>query len=205
MSRKYSSNKAWGRSRGNDSTNIPWNLGDTIPKGAGLPLDLETGDPISSLATFGSGTLEDPCILYRCRPRFRGAELDRFNDFASWICKQLGFTHIWIRSHVHNWGTQRDKVTNLKTGEMEHGKDQHITIYLGYKEDWINVHGHVYVSTVKERGGDIPTELKSVEELQLQDGASPRNPRLYVWTSDMTKAPSSGHVQAMSSNNWRAK
>lgn len=57
-----SSNKAWRRPGGNESTNIQWNLGDPIPAGAALPLDKETGDPIWSLATYGSGTLEDPCV-----------------------------------------------------------------------------------------------------------------------------------------------
>lgn len=89
---------------------------------------------------------------------------------------------------------------------MEGGKDKHITIYLGYKEDWINVHGHVYVSTTKiPRVGDMPIALKPVEELQLQEGESPRNLRLYSWSSTMTQMPSDKHKEAMSSRNWRAK
>ncbi|KAI0449985.1 hypothetical protein F5B21DRAFT_492655 [Xylaria acuta] len=189
-----------------DSSNINWDPGDHVPTGAGLPIVQRTGNPISSLATFGAGTLEDPCILYRCPVLFAGRELDQFNNFASWICKELEFTHIWIRAHVHTCKTRRDSITGRKTGDVQHGEDSHITIYLGYRKDWINVHGDVYVKVVRSANGKayMPTELMPIGEMKPQDGQPPRNLRLYVWTSDMTKAPSAGHVRAMNSNNWRA-
>ncbi|KAI0860031.1 hypothetical protein F4860DRAFT_515291 [Xylaria cubensis] len=190
-----------------DPSNIPWDLGDQIPTGAGLPIVQRTKEPISSLATFGAGTPEDPCILYRCPVLFAGKELDQFHDFARWICQELGFTHIWIRAHVHTWKTRRDDITGRKTGDMQYGEDSHITVYLGFREDWINVHGDIYVKVLRTANGKtyMPTGLMHVEEMKLQDGQLPRNPRLYVWTSDMTKAPSAGLTRAMTSSNWRAK
>ncbi|KAI0903343.1 hypothetical protein F4823DRAFT_629489 [Ustulina deusta] len=189
----------------NDSQNVSWNLGDPIPPGAGLPAYPRTMEPIVSVETFGAGTLQDPCILYRCKPQFRNTELDQFNGFARWLCKHLGFTHIWIRAHVHDWKTQRDEITKLKTGELQRGEDNHITIYLGNRKDWINVHGDVYVSVVNARKGVVPNGLMPVESMHLQDGEPPRNLRLYSWTSKMTQISSARHTQAMGSKDWRAR
>ncbi|KAI0547613.1 hypothetical protein F4679DRAFT_586282 [Xylaria curta] len=189
----------------NDSSNVNWNFGDPIPIGAGLPVADHSNRPIESKATFGLGTLEDPCVQYRCRTEFEGNELDQFNSFARWICRELNFTHIWIRAHVHTWKTRRDNITKQKTRELQHGEDSHLTIYLGYRKDWINVHGDVYVESVPAAGGSMPIELMAMENLQPQNGQPPRNLRLYAWTPNMTKAPSAGHTRAMTSSNWRAK
>ncbi|KAJ3579656.1 hypothetical protein NPX13_g915 [Xylaria arbuscula] len=183
-----------------------WNPGNPLPRGAGLPLRPESDDPIKPVNVFGAGTLNDPCILYRCIPIFFGTELDQFNDFARWLCKKLGFTHIWIRAHVHNWTIVRDDITGAKTGDRQDGEDDHITIYLGNSANWIHVHGDVYVKvSVVGKKEHMPEDLRPVEELQLQDGKPPRNLRLFAWTPNLTTVTSSRRDEAMASQNWRAK
>lgn len=56
------------RNVGRNDLNISWNPGDPIPTGAGLPAQRGTGTPIVSIATFGEGTLNDPCVsfLHKC-------------------------------------------------------------------------------------------------------------------------------------------
>ncbi|GAW12360.1 hypothetical protein ANO14919_017260 [Xylariales sp. No.14919] len=77
-----------------NSNNLEWNPAP----GARLPLT-NNGTVLTSKASFGKGTLDDPRILYisKGHRNFEGADLNEFNEFARQQCKALGFTHIWIR------------------------------------------------------------------------------------------------------------
>ncbi|KAI0798325.1 hypothetical protein GGR55DRAFT_693268 [Xylaria sp. FL0064] len=188
--------------------NLEWNPAP----GARLPLDGD-GVTIASTASFGTGTKDDPRVSLVgrrlriwCSVQFKGAELNEFNEFVRQICKDLGFTHIWIRAFAHDWKTRRDTITAYKTGGIQKGEDFHITVYLGDRPDWINAHGDIYVDTRKIGNGKkmMPIGLMRTEKMKLQDDKAPRNPRLYVWTEKDTGRTTEKHDVAMASSNWRS-
>ncbi|KAI1364608.1 hypothetical protein F5Y08DRAFT_339524 [Xylaria arbuscula] len=169
-----------------DKGNLEWNPAP----GARLPAKRDKNGIITSSATYGKGTHEDPCVLYRCPEVFQGAELQEFNNFAQDICKKLGFTHIWIRAHVHDWKTGRDRITGDRTGGIQKGEDDHITVYLGDRPNWINVHGDIYVETRNTtRGRKMPTSLKRTEKLKPQGDSPPRNLRLRAMSAKPSLVP----------------
>lgn len=106
---------------------------------------------------------------------------------------------------IHNWKAERDVWTYRKTGDKQYGEDNHFTIYLGNKENWINVQGDVYVTSKVVDNGRLPVGLMDESKLKVQEeGKKPRALRLYAWEERHTKAPSQGYTNAMSSGNWRS-
>ncbi len=108
------------------------------------------------------------------------------------------------RAFVHDWKTKRDEITARRTGGIQKGEDPHITVYLGDRPDWINVHGDIYVDTkIASEGKRMPIGLMRTERMKLQGDNPPRNPRLYVWTEKDTGRTTHKHDIAMASGNWR--
>ncbi|KAF2967528.1 hypothetical protein GQX73_g6031 [Xylaria multiplex] len=77
-----------------DNSNLEWNPAP----GARLPLARD-GTALITSHSCGKGTQDDPRIIYisKTYQKFGATELDEFNQFARQLCKDLGFTHIWIR------------------------------------------------------------------------------------------------------------
>lgn len=188
------------------SSNRDWNPGEPVPVGAELPYDAAGKTRIVSAAGSGAGTLAEPRVEYRNRPNLAAEDRQELDDFARKVCKDLGFTHIWIRMGVHSWKAERDPWSRKKTGDRQFGEDDHITVYLANKENWVNVHGDIYVTTKIVEGGLLPVKLMLPEKLKIQEeGKPPRVLRLYVWDESSIGGPSEGYQKAMSSGNWRSR
>ncbi|KAK8098049.1 uncharacterized protein PG998_013535 [Apiospora kogelbergensis] len=131
-----------------------WNIGMPLPLGGPPPTYRAAG----RVVTVGKGQLTDPAAQWMCdlpeeHEKNKKAAIE---DIVQRVAVQVGATHVWIRSRVHNYGYVYDKYGNRVPIVDESGKfvewkmirkDNHITAAFGTSTTHVNVHGHIYVTT----------------------------------------------------------
>ncbi|KAI0595122.1 hypothetical protein F4775DRAFT_595611 [Biscogniauxia sp. FL1348] len=177
-----------------DEGGVVWNPYMPIPEGGPLPFDYSTNTPIKYAKSWGSGTLEDPKVMWISDRVVALAYedpglVDRSVRFARAMARLWRFSHIWIRKEEHEQHTCRDPVTGMKTRELADGQS-HMTVYMGLSASRINVHGHLYTTLTTGPGPARDVGLRLLpRERRWRDprtGRPGRNPELWKWDVDGT-------------------
>ncbi|KAK6845845.1 hypothetical protein PG987_001033 [Apiospora arundinis] len=140
-----------------------------------IRMPLPPGTPLSSKqkerdvrAHIGSGQLADPRAMWTCNipeDEAADAKMAAIERIVRGVAAEIGLTHAWIRSKVHNYGYEYDKDGNRVPEFDKDGfcigwkivrKDNHLTVDFGHSANNVAVHGHIYVKADQE---GIPTGL----------------------------------------------
>ncbi|KAI1827254.1 hypothetical protein F4861DRAFT_550850 [Xylaria intraflava] len=144
-----------------------WNEGDELPNGGPLPLDKATRTVISALMTYGTGTKEDPMVIFpnkedELMKRRSRRTIEAHVAFAKQVARRLKFSHIWIRKAAYKTEVKRDGGAAGLYNENAEKAQSHLTVLLGNSLEWVIVGGHIFVS-IKADGGleYVPSEKMS--------------------------------------------
>ncbi|KAK6854249.1 hypothetical protein PG995_009342 [Apiospora arundinis] len=127
-----------------------WDIGMPLPAGGLFKYSTR-----GKVVKVGTGQLADPMTIWLCDLPNEGlGPKAAIEDMVQRVAVQVGVTHAWVRSRVHNYGYAYDQYGNRIPIFDEHGKfvewkfvrkDNHITVAFGTSETHVNVHGHIYV------------------------------------------------------------